>query len=565
MTVLNTSGSQAYLGAVFNRFTAHLASWCQGAHDDISNGTLATVRARSRFLFNNSIAQAAVNAIVRRVVGAGIEYYPGLNGADGKYLRAEALALQALWKTYSADMNTRGLSWHRFSKQILTTFLRDGECFLVKWDNPGKRISREWQLLEGDQVCDDPATDQIAEGNIVQMGIEMTPAGRPVAYHFYADGTTSSTTTFAAAQTAYRKTIRIAADRVIHYYNGARFESPRGIPLLAPVILLLSDEEEWRKAALTQAWVQTCLTAFLSSDDPNAAQAQFSAKIDSEEDQTPTANAGLDHAALSAGEMRVLSSNTKVDMVEPKAPSAQFSDFDKAIFKTISATLGISYIAFLRDFEATTYSGGRQADNEDRLTYQGFALEMDEVVLVPFWREFVAHVYDVARLLPPSAAVARDSVFIQHPQPREIDPVKEQDAYDKALDSKTISPQDVCARQGRNFHEVQDRIAEAEEYELQCRQRAIDERGRFFEAAIVEAERINKAHAGASVDWREVAGITDTSKPTAPPVPAQEPPAEPPDATPDPNAPAPDEAQAYVGAPRKSAHWWNRFSGRTDR
>lgn len=495
--------SLAYTGAAYNRMTQHLPSVTRGAFEELQYGVLRTIRARSRWLYNNTIAHGAINTIVRRVVGAGVQFYPELKSADGTYLREEALALRKAWSAHSRDISTRGHGFHQFSKLALLTYLRDGEAFLLPWENPGKAISREWQIIEGDQLAelDGLALENVAEGNKVEMGIEFNPSGRPAAYHFFDDGRD------VFGGTIGRKIRRVPADRVIHWSNAARFDAPRGVPLLAAVVLLLSDEEEFRRAALTQAWANACLTAFITTNSIAATKNAFgdpSEMFNTSLASDSSLNSGLDGSPLAYGEIRVLDPDSKVDVVEPKAPSANFDGFDKAILRAIAVNLGISYIALMRDFEATNYSGGRQGDNEDRLTYQDISLAMDEAILEPIWREFTTFAYGVNRLLTRSKAEDSSSVYIQHPMPREVDPVKEQTAYEVALENGTISPQQVCARQGRNFHDISDQWLEARAYQTEQRVRGLADRERLIRAAAERAEAVNADFPKAGVDWREM-------------------------------------------------------------
>jgi capsid protein len=231
----------------------------------------------------------------------------------------------------------------------------------------------------------------------------------------------------------------------------------------------ISDLEEFRKAALTQAWVQACFAAFLTTKNPQGAAALLNAHQGGVGEPVPPLNPTLNNTQIASGTILNLDPDSEVSLADPKSPGGTFDPFTKNVLRSIAATVGISYIALTRDFSETTYSGGRQADNEDRITYEDFAEDMDSEVLLPIYQDFVNAAYYINRLLPIPNAVNLYAVKIIHPTPREIDPVKEQTAYAAADALQTMSPQEICARQGRDFHDVVDQRLEADKYRMRAR------------------------------------------------------------------------------------------------
>lgn len=468
MSILLDHRGNPYNAAQFNRFTSHLRSVCQTSVEDLRLGVLSVIRARSRDLYNNAaIAHGLINTIVRRVVGAGLTVLPELTSAEGR-LRDENLALRSLWMEYQRDISTRGHKGHKFWKLVLRTFLRDGEGFAVQTDEPNLPFSLRWQLLEGDQLpekCEEGTFSLykgVEAGNKVEMGIEMTRSGRAVAYHFYDDGGDMW-----SLDIATRKMRRVPAERVLHWSNGSRFGSPRGVPILTPVMLLLADDEEFRKAVLTKAWAQACLTAFVSGKSPDMARDALGAEV-----TTATENnldgtqrtVTLSNVPLTYGSIFSLPDDTEVKMVASTAPPQNMAEFTEVILHAIAAGTGLSYQLLSRSLKGVSYSGGRQGDNEDRLAFADISREMDEEIIEPIWRKWNDYVYDVLRLRDDPGAIDRYAVKVYHPQPREIDPVKQRAANRLALEHGETSLIRVCAESGESFYDIADEIAESRAY-----------------------------------------------------------------------------------------------------
>lgn len=455
--------SQHFEGAAFTRLTAKLNSICKTPVEELQNGVLRVLRARSRWLCNNAaIAAGFKKTLRRRVVGAGLSFQPQQRGPDGMLLRSENLELAAEFVNYCRDISARGHKSHKLFGIIVDTFVSDGEVFMQRVDNPDKEIPREWALIDSDQIAEDETelTLKIAPGNHVALGIEMTKAGRPVAYHVYDDGVDAW-----GAGSFNRSVRRIPADQIVHWSNGSRYGSPQGVPCMTPVILLLADDEDFRKAVLTKAWVQACMTAFISATDPGAAEDAFNiVDVDGTDSGGVTDyNQNYQGMEIPFGTVTVLDNNTVVTMAGQTSPPQNMREFNSCIGHAMAAGLGISYLALMRDLTGVSYSGGRQAENEDRLFYQDIALDIDGEILYEIWRDFVAQLYAIKWRRVPSA-IDPYAVLIQHPQPREIDPVKGETANTLAIENFTTSRTRVAGDKGADFYQVVDERRAEEDY-----------------------------------------------------------------------------------------------------
>lgn len=488
MTAILDRQGNPYQAARSNRLTAQLPTTHRPSDEELANGTLRTLRSRSRFIFNNHAhASGALRHIVRRVAGwLRIQARLRSAGDGGGYLREENEALEALWRERERQgLSTMGHKGRKFWRLILQTLLVDGEVFLIRTQRAVRAgVTREWQVLGGDMLPDDLnerngiGYEGIATGNTVRMGVELTRLGRPVAYHFFADGHTAS---WAGAQGG-RKLKRIPADQVIHWHRGQYADAPRGVPILTPVILKLADLDEFFAATLTQAWAQASVMAFIKT-------MYASERLESRQGRVGVSNQDATYSPtrwmeeMSPGTIKYLLENEEMQFADPKAPSGNIDPFSKVILRAIAAGVGVSYEALARDYTQTNYSSGRQTENEDAISFTELSMEMDEEVVDPVWRDHVDHVYLINRLRTAPGEVADlYAHIVQHPVKDYADPLKQVKADLAEIEGRISSRQAICAKRGRDFYEVIDALADEARY--------MDERGVTTAAMAATIEKI---------------------------------------------------------------------------
>lgn len=471
MSPLLDQYGKPFKAAEYNRLTVNLPSIRRPSAEELAHGTLRTIRARSRYIArNHAHANGAIRHIARRVCGAGLRIQGRIRG-EGRYLRDENWALEYLWEQRCRyGLTTNGLRGVRFWLLCVLHYLIDGEVFLVKSENrarPG--ITSEWQIVTGDMLtdsCDAPSLKGVAPGNIVELGIEMTPEGRVVAYHF-----TEETKGSGGLGTV--QTVRVDAYRVIHWANIEYSDAPRGLPILTPVVLNLADLAEFFSAVLTQAWAQASIVAFIKT--AMAAERQETRGrigVRPGADEAPTGQPQRWRQAMTPGTMEFLLPDEEMQFADPKAPSGTIDPFTQVLLRAIAAGIGISYETLARDYTRTNYSSGRQTENEDKLTFQELNLLMDQEIVYPVWADHVDHVYTINRLRQIPAGIGAEGQgaegiyahVVQHPVKDHADPVKDVTADVMELEARIASPQEVCAKRGKDFFEVVDEIAEAEAY-----------------------------------------------------------------------------------------------------
>ena len=465
-----------------SRETALLPSICRPTNDELKYGALATMRARSRYVYNNHAhAHGLLDKIVRRVAGKGTKFQPWMRDATtGKRLREQNKELEYVLKAVGRVMTPGGDSFKGLRELGMLLRLVDGELLALKTVNPRKRLrlagqsfrySRDWQVLDSDQMAENVPVEQLPEvkpGNTVDLGVEREKSGCVAAYHVFDDGGSI----YSGTSWGYRKIVRIPADQMVHWFKRRHGAQCRGIPLLAAVLLSLADREEFVKASLTQAWVQTNNSTFVKTDMPAEMQELWE---DSEHQQQIWEWAtGREYPVteMSPGEIRFLNPFTDVKFSDPSVPGPEFDSFSTALLREGASGTGYSYEMLACDYSKTNFSSGQQVSADDQATSEDLAEDMDDQFLSPVYEDALDFIFNVHGLMA-APAEARDIYehWVQHPVRPRIDQQKEERANTEALNNESESLLGVCKRKNMDWYDVVDEQLEAEEYRAQQRKK----------------------------------------------------------------------------------------------
>lgn len=461
----------AYRTAEYSRFTKHLPSSSRPTAEELKCGTLKVLRARSRYITRNfAHAGGVIRWIARRVAGAGLRIQPRMRASgSGLLLREENAQLERIIDQWWRDgITPTGLKWKQYWTLSVIQFLVDGEVFRRKIENPRRKgISREYQVLRGDQLAEnegDEALCEFAEGNSFYLGIESDPLGRRVAYHFYKNGRTS----YGSACAEPLEIERVPADQIIAWQNLEMPDSARGIPILTPVVLRLADFDELLSALLTTMWNQAGRSMIVETPFPvETMEARVGALNTA--GANPDSCTGSDRVDrmledMPIGETMYMLPGEKVQFGEPKAPGDNFTAGEAAILRALAAGIGCSYEELAKQWSGVNSSNGRLISEGDKMLLREFFEDMDEGLIEGMYADIVDHVFDLNRVMPEPKCDDRHAMLVQHPQPGPADPLKQALADEQMIQSRTTSPQRICASRGEDAYEVIDEIAEFENY-----------------------------------------------------------------------------------------------------
>lgn len=358
------------------------------ADHDLDSDTLHALRERSRDRFrNDGMARSTITSLAENIVGPGI--HPRLRldrealGLDEEQAAAMQRSVGRLWAEWCRTADNAGRSHFDMLQALVvaSTFV-SGDTFVrpVFRDDARvpARMSLRIEVLEADRV-DDPDGMQLAN---LRGGVEISRRhGFPIAY-WIADAHPGDVLLSRGNRT-FRRIPAHTPDglpNVLHVFAQQRPGQSRGEPLLAPVLNLFADAQDYVEAAVVRAHVAACFAAFVTR--PNAwGYAQSRQTADS-------ATNGQREEELSPGAVYYLNPGESVSFGQPPS-DATFDQFVGFVNKRISAAVGQPYVVTAKDFSGTTYSAARAALIEAMRTYQIRRKWLAHTFLNPVWDLFL--------------------------------------------------------------------------------------------------------------------------------------------------------------------------------
>lgn len=423
-----------------------------------------TLLYRSRALFqNNAFSSALISSIDVNVVGTGIHAFPvpnfellGLNQNESENWSRKTQELFDIWADSKKCDVERKKDFYQLQDLGVKTHAVTGEVFaLPRYDfkNPfGLKV----KLLEGDR-CQNPFG--VVDSDRCCMGVEVDEDGAPLNYYF-----TKKPVNGIDNVGGIVETVRVPAfdalgnQNVIHAFTTDRTDQRRGVPLLAPVVSQLKQQERYQDAELLAAVVSAMFTAFIIS--PNNAPADFLGNVDGDERVTRS------DCELRPGGIATLAAGEDIKFADPKRPNASYAPFVDGIFAEVAASRGLSAEQVMRRFNSS-YNAVRAAIMESRKTYEKMKYDFVADFCQPIYEKFLAGCVatgivkadgyftdPIKNLLWNSCMWVSDSGFM-------LDPQKETDALIKQLDNHLVDRDTVCRKIGGvSYLEVAKRLAD---------------------------------------------------------------------------------------------------------
>ena len=201
-----------------------------------------------------------ISSFTTNVVGTGIKARPtlkqweilGLTQEEAEKWNRKAQDLFELWAGSKKCDAERKNDFAQLQDLALKTALLGGDCFALGCYNKNlDPFGLNIKLLEGER-CQNPLG--ALDSDALTEGVEVDKNGAPRAYHF-----TTKPVWSIDEYTDYIDTIRVPAfdsfgnPNVVHIFTSDRTDQRRGVPMLAPVILQLKQQERYQDAELMAA------------------------------------------------------------------------------------------------------------------------------------------------------------------------------------------------------------------------------------------------------------------------------------------------------------------------
>lgn len=331
----------------FREFDDNLYS----ADEDIGDNK-EILMARSRQLYmGNAIAVGAIRKMRTNIIGTGIKLKPKINKKILELSDEEADEIQnriqtiwELWANSTECDSERQSNFYQLQSLAFITQLIDGECFVLL---PLKNSNNDFFELKIKLIDSARCVEPYASNVDAKNGVEINAEGEIVAYWFINDKLTLQSKRVQVTGKNGRKNVLVLMEK-------ERIGQRRGVPLLSPVIEMLSQITKFTNAELMNAVVSSMFSVFITSDlNANPISDLF------KEEKSEKEN----NYSLGSGTIMELEPGQDVKFAEPTRPNTQFDNFLFSMCKQLGAALEIPVEVLLSNFNVS-YSASKASLEE---------------------------------------------------------------------------------------------------------------------------------------------------------------------------------------------------------
>lgn len=373
--------------------TTNLTSDWNDIYDTI-NGSLykglVRLRARSRWLSENDPwAKKYLFMLQKNVVGPDgfvlrnnateLVYDPKEKKYKRQYDKVANLIIQEAFEDWCLPENcgvTEQLAFTEICNINIKQIATDGEILIKLVRDTSFKYGYKLQLIEADYL-DETFNTQLSNGNMVVLGVEMTPYRKPVAYWLKKVNPYNSLM-YGAAFTQDRVRVPMYDDngmlQIKHVFVQEKSNQVRGIPWFAPVAIrskMLSGYEEAILVDARTAANRTIKYEYTDNsvgDEMNVANiGGASAAVDVNGKKDPTT---LIQPSM-PGEALIVPKGLTASAVDYKSPSGKEGEFQKWALRGMASGLDVSFIGLANNYEAVNYTSSRTNLLEERDTWKG--------------------------------------------------------------------------------------------------------------------------------------------------------------------------------------------------
>lgn len=358
-------------------------------------------------LRNNPRAVKLRNQIVGQVVASGIA--PALPDLPDQ-IRAPA-ETRVRRHCLSTDFDVAGRLTMK-GQQVLAfgTMVADGEVLIrrrYRRPSDGYALNFQTQILEADFI-NDTVDGALSNGNTAVQGIEFDKIGRRVAYHLYEHHP-------GGRSGALPRTVRVAAENIIHLYRVDRPGQVRGVSWFAPVITLLHELQKYQEGQVKRQEIAAMFAGVFTGGTDREAITEAVGE-------------------LSAGAVLQLNDGEELDFTDPPQVNG-YGEFMDHTDRVIAAAMYTTFHAFKGDYTGANYTGGRMGRQDIDPVVKDFQHNLLIGVLCNGFGNWIAEALNDMDDLP---VLADDMVWTPPARPV-LDPTKDYPATEKAMRSGLIS------------------------------------------------------------------------------------------------------------------------------
>lgn len=350
---------------------------------------LQKIRDRSRDARRNEWAgESFVQKWGTTLIGVGI--VPRFTRVKNKERKQ---VINDLWKDFVAQSDADGVL-NLYGQQTLAvhSWIEAGEVFARErprgLDAP-LAVPVQVQLIEAEYcpLLDADQWNGMPPGNKMRSGIELSKAGRRVAYWFYKEHPGDGLNTTIDPS----KLVRVPADQVRHIFFPSRPGALRGVSPLTSILTNLRNVSDYEDAVLERQKLANLFMAFIKWSLPNMAGA----------DTDPLTglpfggDAASPLAGMAPGTMQELEPGQEVIFANPPEAGTTYSDYIRTRHLGTASGGGMPYEVFSGDIANVSDRTLRVIMNE----FRRFAEQRQWQVVIPMFCQPVVEWFAKAGLL----------------------------------------------------------------------------------------------------------------------------------------------------------------------
>lgn len=316
----------------FAKITGRRGPETRGLHTgpattNIINGIEA--RRRSRYaVLASPYASRAIDILESNVVGDGLQLIS--EAPDPEFKKQ----LETLWKKWCKKADTTGAqSFEGMQALAYRSAIEGGDCFIrfrprKKEDN--LPVPLQLQLIESEQ-CPLFKNEPVGKASIVG-GVQLDVFGKPVFYHMFPSHPQDFMLTNMLGAS---DTVKIPAQDMLHVHEVKRPSATRGLPILAQMVIKISDLDRYMDAELVRKKASALIGGFIT-EPYDQQQNNPLLPTRKAEDREP-----VEIEAMEAGTFPILPQGFDVRFTAPADVGLNFQTFLKEQVNMIAASVNV--------------------------------------------------------------------------------------------------------------------------------------------------------------------------------------------------------------------------------
>ena len=436
--------SRSFLAGEWSDLTADWTLTPQSSFQ-LVHQNLTTLRSRARSEYRtNDYAKRYVGMLKNGVVGPdGFALQCQFQNPNGEPDAVANRAFEEHFRRWAEDpvaIDVRArLDLKSFCHLLVQQLATDGE-YLVRLVQRGP-FGLQLQLVDP-FLLDVTYNDELRNGNKVRMGIELSPWGRAVAYHFNIAGDYYY-------NTGERE--RISAAEVLHGFLDEGVDQYRGIPWLSTPMYRMHMLAGFEEASIINARAGASKMGFLKHRDPERYTGEGG-------------SAGGPVEEIAPGMVGHLGSEDDWVPHNPDYPAGEFEQFVRQMLRGVASGLESSYPGLANDLSGVNYNSLRHDALESRDVYMRIQQWFTAAFLKPLWLEWLDRNLLIGIPIPRAGGGVRMASGARVEKYRRVrwqgrrwqwvDPAKEIAAIEKAIALKITTRAQAIRDRGADPDEV---------------------------------------------------------------------------------------------------------------